>query len=69
MKILRCLRCKGYMIREKFTDILDDTGKLGFYGWRCVSCGEVSDPVIQANRKEQIRPLVSRKRKLVVAIN
>ena len=43
-----CSRCKGLMVPERFQDILD--GQLSFYGWRCLSCGEIVDPTIAANR-------------------
>jgi hypothetical protein len=66
---MQCSRCKGQMILEKFLDLRDDTGKFGFHGWRCLICGEVSDPIIQAHRKQQIPPMVSRKRKSIVGVN
>ena len=47
---MQCGRCHGLMITESFTDLLDDTGKLRFAGWRCVACGEIVDPVIVSNR-------------------
>ncbi|HXN07145.1 MAG TPA: hypothetical protein VN944_08800 [Nitrospiria bacterium] len=57
------------MIREKFLDILDDTGKFSFFGWRCLLCGEVTDPTILAHRRKQTRPMISRNRKRVVGVN
>jgi hypothetical protein len=39
------------MVRDHFYDLLDDTGHLSFGGWRCVSCGNVLDPVIVRNRR------------------
>lgn len=57
------------MIRDQFLDLSDDTGKFRFYGWRCLVCGDVIDPVILANRREQIRPRISRNRKFIVAVN
>ena len=66
---MQCQRCKGQMILEEFLDIGDDTGKFGFHGWRCLICGEVSDPIIQAHRKQQMQPMNSRRRKYVVGVN
>lgn len=40
-----CPRCKGLMVPEQFRDF-HDAGS----GWRCLSCGEVVDPLIMANR-------------------
>ncbi len=42
---MRCLRCGGKMIFEKFYDV-DNT----FFGWHCVICGEILDPVILLHR-------------------
>lgn len=45
-----CPRCKGLMIQEMFENLWGDTGALSFQGWRCLSCGEIMDSVIAANR-------------------
>ena len=47
-KDVRCLRCGGMMISEKFYDISNT-----FFGWRCVICGEILDPVILLHRLSQ----------------
>lgn len=57
------------MILEEFLDLRDDTGKFSFNGWRCLICGEVSDPAIQTHRREQKPAMVSRRRKAVVGVN
>lgn len=63
---MECPRCSGNMVTEIFQDIKDDTGRLCFYGYRCVICGEILDPVIMANR--QSRPhMVARNRKLMAS--
>ena len=48
---MRCARCRGLMVREKFEDL----GALGsrnyeYAGWRCINCGAIVDPVIAAHR-------------------
>ena len=43
-----CHRCGGRMITEKFYDISSI-----FYGWHCVICGEILDPVILLHRLSQ----------------
>ena len=48
---MRCPRCDGLMVREKFEDL----GGLGssdheYAGWRCINCGAIDDPVITAHR-------------------
>ena len=44
---MRCPRCDGLMVREKFEDL----GGLGssnheYTGWRCINCGAIVDPLI-----------------------
>ena len=61
---MECPRCDGKMVSETFEDMKDDTGRISFFGYRCMSCGEILDPVIVANR--QSRPhLQARNRKLM----
>jgi DNA-directed RNA polymerase subunit RPC12/RpoP len=48
---MRCARCGGLMVHEKFEDL----GGLGssdheYAGWRCINCGAIVDPVIAAHR-------------------
>ena len=51
------------MVEEVFEDVKDDTGALRFAGWRCVNCGEILDPIIQANRATRPLPFMDRARK------
>ena len=46
--VMRCLRCGGRMIFEKFYDVNNV-----FFGWHCVICGEILDPVILLHRLSQ----------------
>ena len=48
--VMRCHRCKGIMIYEKFYGDCEH-----FFGWRCVVCGEIVDQVILENRLENMR--------------
>ena len=43
---MRCHRCHGYMITDHFMDILNGNGEMDFKGWRCLNCGDITDPVI-----------------------
>ncbi|MGB9629038.1 MAG: hypothetical protein ACPL6D_10280 [Thermodesulfobacteriota bacterium] len=45
---MKCYRCKGVMVYEKFFGLQED-----FWGWRCIFCGEIIDQVILENRKEK----------------
>ncbi|MDH4229083.1 MAG: hypothetical protein OEW11_04945 [Nitrospirota bacterium] len=60
---MQCPRCTHAMISDSFTDLLDDSGVLGITAWRCLTCGEVVDPVILANRTNRPEPFVSKSRK------
>ncbi len=43
-----CHRCGGRMISEKYYELSSI-----FYGWHCVICGEILDPVILLHRLSQ----------------
>ncbi len=49
---MRCLRCGGLMISDRFQDLQDSTGHIHFYGTRCLVCGEVLDSTILENRRK-----------------
>jgi len=51
----RCSRCKGLMVVDQCVDAMGDAGHLDFQARRCVQCGEVIDPVIQENRRVQLK--------------
>lgn len=42
----KCPRCKGTIAYDKFYSSHDQ-----FWGWKCLICGEIIDPVILANRR------------------
>jgi hypothetical protein len=48
---MTCPRCKGLLVRDRFFDLQDTA--LHIDAWRCVSCGDVLDPVILANRRNR----------------
>lgn len=45
---MRCLRCDGLMVRDRFIDMLGAV--LHIDAWRCIACGNVIDSVILRNR-------------------
>lgn len=47
-KSMRCLRCGGRMISERF-----DEANAMLPGWHCIICGEILDPVILLHRLSQ----------------
>lgn len=44
--ITKCLRCRGAVAYDKYYGI---DGQ--FWGWKCLICGDIIDPVILANRQ------------------
>jgi hypothetical protein len=38
------------MVVDHFIDMQDDAGRLWLRGWRCMTCGEIVDPVIYRHR-------------------
>ena len=44
---MRCQRCNGIMVNERFYGPGDP-----FWGWRCILCGDIFDPMILANRSQ-----------------
>ncbi|HXN05477.1 MAG TPA: hypothetical protein VN944_00260 [Nitrospiria bacterium] len=59
---MKCPKCDGLMVFESFYDFQDDTGRNRFPGWRCLSCGKILDPLIEANRRKRVAPMVSKAR-------
>lgn len=64
---MKCPRCNGLMITERFQDLEDDTGHLDFQGWRCLFCGEILDPVIVKNRANRPKPIGSKNRTMIAS--
>jgi len=49
----RCLRCGSLMVSERFYGHQE-----AFWGQRCISCGDIVDPIILENRNSMTgRPL------------
>jgi len=46
MSRMRCPRCDGAMVFERFQATMEV-----FYAWRCLNCGEIMDPVVAKNRE------------------
>ena len=63
-----CFRCHGMMVMERFDEVKGYSVEISFYGWRCVCCGNIFDPVIAANRLKPLLPRGNRTRhRLLVA--
>lgn len=43
---MRCTRCNGLMVVEDCLDIKGGPGELWIKAFRCVSCGNLVDPLI-----------------------
>ncbi len=51
---MHCLRCKGLMIATHMRDLSSPDI---VFGWRCLLCGETTDPGIEANRVSHCYPV------------
>ena len=47
---MHCTRCEGFMTVDSFIDMDDDQGQRWISAWRCVNCGQVTDPGVVRNR-------------------
>lgn len=56
---MHCLRCQGLMIAVHMQDV---SSQGAVPGWRCLLCGETTDPGIAANRLSHCPPIRSRAR-------
>lgn len=50
---MTCTRCKGYMAKDHFLDLMESSEDMWLAGWRCLNCGNVFDPVMERNRLQQ----------------
>ena len=48
---MKCMRCQGLMVADHFLDLQGTGGLMWMEGWRCMNCGHVVDPLIEANRR------------------
>lgn len=44
---MKCGRCDGTLVNEHFTDILAESRQIQCQGWRCINCGNITDPLIR----------------------
>lgn len=47
---MECTRCDGLMISDNLIDIQESSVPMWMKGWRCVSCGNIVDPLILRHR-------------------
>ncbi len=47
---MTCQRCQGLMVEDHFLDMEESYGRPWIRGWRCVTCGDVIDPLIKKRR-------------------
>ncbi len=50
---MQCARCDGFMVTDNLLDIRESSIPMWMKGWRCVSCGNIVDPLIQQHRMIQ----------------
>ncbi|MFI5222905.1 MAG: hypothetical protein ACHQX3_01460 [Nitrospirales bacterium] len=50
---MECTRCDGLMVVDSLIDMQESSIPMWMKGWRCVSCGNIVDPLIQQHRMIQ----------------
>ena len=50
---MQCARCDGLMVGDSLIDIQESSIPMWMKGWRCVSCGNIVDSLIQQHRMIQ----------------
>ena len=50
---MQCARCDGFMVTDNLIDIQESSIPMWMKAWRCVSCGNIVDPLIQQHRMIQ----------------
>jgi len=50
---MQCDKCDGLMVADNLIDIKESSIPMWMKGWRCVSCGNIVDPLIQKHRMIQ----------------
>lgn len=48
---MNCSRCQGLLVRDHFLDFDGTIGHMWAYGYRCMNCGNVHDPVIEQHHR------------------
>ena len=51
-----CIRCKGMLAPESLLDLLDNTGQMHRWAYRCIQCGDILDPLILKHRTGDVLP-------------
>jgi hypothetical protein len=50
---MECTRCDGLMVSDHLIDMRESSIPMWMKGWRCVSCGNIVDPLILRHRMIQ----------------
>jgi len=50
---MQCARCDGLMVADNLIDMRESSIPMWMKGWRCVSCGNIVDSIIQRHRMIQ----------------
>jgi hypothetical protein len=60
---MRCQRCQGLMVNDYLLDLVNVSGEMDFPGWRCLNCGDITDPVIVRHHQLDVRAPAKSKRR------
>ncbi|MFY9269740.1 MAG: hypothetical protein WAO55_08350 [Candidatus Manganitrophaceae bacterium] len=49
---MKCRKCGGLIVAEKFLATTKDSLAWNYIGTRCICCGRIEDPLILAHQQE-----------------
>lgn len=50
---MKCTRCQGLMVADHLLDMQESYVPMWMHGLRCISCGNIVDPLINRHRMIQ----------------
>jgi len=55
---MKCTRCNGLMVMDDCLDIKGGPGELWIKAFRCIACGNLTDPIIRRHQSPGIQAQV-----------
>ena len=53
--MMPCRRCSGLMVVDHFMNLSGASGHMWVRGWRCVNCGDCTNPFVQRKQMREGR--------------
>jgi hypothetical protein len=59
---MECRRCGGYLVSDRFMELVEVDDRTWHHSCRCVNCGAIEDSVIRSNRRLQMANTITPRR-------